>query len=92
LSHNTSYCLIEVIAKAGLTVLVLWGCYDSEIYICIICNQCLSTLQFGMSNSGPGEVYTISVVSDLRQISVFLAYLRFPPLIKLTTMIFWLLH
>ena len=53
-----------------------------------ICNQCLSTLQCGMSNFGPCEVYTISVVGDLRQIGVFLAYLQFPPLIKLTTMIF----
>ena len=29
-SHNTSYCLIEVVTKAGLTVHVLWKNFSSE--------------------------------------------------------------
>jgi hypothetical protein len=43
-------------------------------------------------NPVPGEVYTIQhyvikFVSDLRQVGGFLQVLRFPPPIKLTTMI-----
>ena len=92
--NNTSYCLKEVVTKAGLTVSLQSNIYRGlhgrdHMIVGFTTKQSVPiTTNIVSLNRVHGEVCSIQhYVINFWQIDGFIGVLRFPPSIKLTAMI-----